>query len=141
MNKRLFLQQILSVACMAILPGLALAQAKWPDKPIRLIIPTAPGGSSDLVAREFAQHLSERLGQPVVADNKRAGTVIGTDIVAKAPADGYAALRADRPHQNPLQMKSVPYDRSGFHATGVSVLRRPPWSCAAKSRSTMPSSS
>jgi len=67
----------------------ALAQA-WPAKPIRLMVPFPPGGSTDIVARIVAQKLSERLGQPIVIENRGgAGGTIGTAIIAKSAPDGY----------------------------------------------------
>jgi tripartite-type tricarboxylate transporter receptor subunit TctC len=66
------------------------AQAQWPDRPIRLIVPFSAGSSSDTIARLIAVKLGERLGQQVVVDNRVGGsTVIGTDAVAKAAPDGY----------------------------------------------------
>lgn len=75
-------------------PGLALAQpAEWPSRPVRLIVPTAPGGASDRLARLLATALSRQLGQPFVVDNRGgAGGTLGTAAVAKAPADGYTLL-------------------------------------------------
>ena len=68
----------------------SLAQSPYPDKPIKLIVGFAPGGSTDIVARIVAQRLSERLGQTVNVDNKAgAGGTIGADLTAKSPADGY----------------------------------------------------
>jgi tripartite-type tricarboxylate transporter receptor subunit TctC len=73
----------------ALLSGAALAQ-DYPSKPIRYIVPFPPGGSSDLIARAIAPRLSERLGQPVVVENRPgAGGMLGVDLVAKAPPDGY----------------------------------------------------
>lgn len=112
MKKRVFLQRALSAAGAAALPGLSFGNASWPDRPIKLIVPTAPGGAQDLLGRDFAQQLASRLGQPVVVDNKPgAGTIIGTVFVAKAPADGYTLLLGQTALiQNPVQMKSPGYD-------------------------------
>src|SRR5262245_1479086 len=62
----------------------------YPTRPVRLIIPFPPGGSNDVVGRLIATHLSERLGKQLVVDNRSgAGGVIGTEVVAKSPPDGY----------------------------------------------------
>ena len=72
--------------------GTALAQT-WPSKPIRIVIPYAVGGSSDITGRLIAKSLSVRLNQPVVVENRAgAGGTLGHEIVAKAPADGYTLL-------------------------------------------------
>ena len=74
---------------VALFCGAALAQP-YPSKPIRFIVSFPPGGSSDLIARAIAPHMSNRLGQPVVVENRPgAGGMIGVDAVAKAPPDGY----------------------------------------------------
>jgi tripartite-type tricarboxylate transporter receptor subunit TctC len=71
--------------------GAAMAQeAKWPSKPIRIVVAFPPGGLTDAYARNYGEYLSGKLGVPVVIDNKPgAGAIIGIDAVAKAPADGY----------------------------------------------------
>src|SRR5262249_17339996 len=82
-------------ACAAALPAVsrfAWAQA-YPARPVRLIVPFAPAGASDIVARLIGQWLSERLGQQFVIDNRPRGCAnIGTEAVARAPADGYTLL-------------------------------------------------
>ena len=81
-----------SAAALTVAPRLARAQA-WPDHPIRLIVPYAPGGSTDTSARIIAERLTATLGQQVVVENKPGGgTIIGTDVVAKAKPDGYTIL-------------------------------------------------
>jgi len=83
-----------AVACLAIAGGtVAHAQDDYPSKPVRIVVPFAPGGSTDVVARILAEKLALELKQPFVVDNKAgAGGNIGADAVAKAPADGYTLL-------------------------------------------------
>jgi tripartite-type tricarboxylate transporter receptor subunit TctC len=91
----------------------AIAAAQdYPSKPIRLVVPQPAGGPTDIVARLVAQKLSERLGQQVVVDNRPgAGSNIGTDIVAKAPKDGYTLVVATVQHiVNPFLFSSMPFD-------------------------------
>ena len=71
----------------------AIADAAYPTKPIRLVVPFPPGASNDIMARAVGQRLNEALGQPVIIDNRGgAGTAIGTNIVAKSTADGYTIM-------------------------------------------------
>ncbi len=88
MKIRTLLAAALGAASM-LAAGAALAQA-WPTKPIRIMVPFPPGGSTDIVARIVAQKLSERLGQPLVIENRGgAGGTLGTAAAAKAAPDGY----------------------------------------------------
>ncbi len=78
---------------LASLVPLTAAAQPYPSKPLRLIVPLAPGGPSDVLARTMGQQVTPWLGQTVVVDNRTgAGGTIGTDVVAKAPADGYTLL-------------------------------------------------
>jgi tripartite-type tricarboxylate transporter receptor subunit TctC len=73
--------------------GSALAQADWPNKPVRIVVPFAAGGTTDILARVLAPELSKAFGQPFIVENKGgAGGNIGADAVAKSPADGYTIL-------------------------------------------------
>jgi tripartite-type tricarboxylate transporter receptor subunit TctC len=93
-------------------PAIANAQGSWPDKQIRLVIPFAAGGTTDLLARALRQHLSQVWGQPVVAENRAgANGVVAAEIVAKAAPDGYTLMMVALGHAiNPLLYKSLPYD-------------------------------
>jgi len=93
-----------------VLPALA---QPYPNKPIRLIVPYPPGGGNDTFARLIGNKLSERLGQPVVIDNRPgAGTMIGTEAAAKAASDGYTLLLGSiATHAiSPNLYAKVPYD-------------------------------
>jgi tripartite-type tricarboxylate transporter receptor subunit TctC len=81
---------------MAAMPSLAQAQAAYPQKPVRIIVPYTAGGASDVLARLIANKLQVSLGQPVIVENKvGASGAIGTDYVAKSPADGYTLVVSD----------------------------------------------
>jgi len=85
----------LAAAALALAGSCALAQT-FPAKPIRIVVPYTPGGSSDILARVIGQKMTDAWGQPVVVDNKPgANGNVGADLVAKAPADGYTVLLTD----------------------------------------------
>ncbi len=90
----------------------ALAQDTYPAKPIRIIIPTAPGGTTDTSGRIIAQELTKKWGKPVVAENRAgAGTIVGSEIVAKAAPDGYTLLVTPSTLAiNSATYKKMPYD-------------------------------
>ncbi|WP_431514522.1 Bug family tripartite tricarboxylate transporter substrate binding protein [Variovorax sp. DAIF25] len=105
----------LLVAALALcaFAGSGHAQPAWPAKPIKYIVPFAPGGVSDGVARLVAQHLSERLGQPVIVDNRPGVSgIVGTQVAARSPADGYTLMGGTiTTHAvNPFFTKSLGYD-------------------------------
>jgi tripartite-type tricarboxylate transporter receptor subunit TctC len=95
--RRRFLHLAAGVAALPVLPRVARAET-YPTRPIHLIVPVPAGGTFDIVARLVAQSLSERLGQPIVIENRSgAGTNIGTAVVAHATPDGYTLLLAGSP--------------------------------------------
>jgi tripartite-type tricarboxylate transporter receptor subunit TctC len=101
----------LVLACTS--PLAADAPAAFPAKPIRLVVPFPPGGSTDIIARVIGQKLSESLGQQVIVENKPgAGGNIGVESVAKAPADGYTLVmgHVGTFGSNPALYKKLPYD-------------------------------
>lgn len=90
---------LLALACAAGGIFATPAIAAFPDKPIKIVVPFAPGGGTDLVARTMGIAMSQELGQPVIIDNKPgAGTIIGTEAVAKSPPDGYTLVMATVAH-------------------------------------------
>src|SRR5207248_10901401 len=96
---------------LALHAGLALAQA-WPARPLKLVTPLPPGGSADVIARLIGQQLAQKLGQPVVIDNRPgAGGVVGNEYAAKQAPDGYTLLLITGAY--PVQaamLKSLPFD-------------------------------
>ncbi len=102
---------LIIIAGILLCAGRTMAQ-DYPAKPIRFIIPLAPGGGGDILARSIAQKLNEKWGQPVIVDNRPGGGgVIGTEVVAKAPADGYTILMIATNHTvNPSLIPKLPYD-------------------------------
>ncbi len=106
-----------------IAPAGHAAQPNYPAKPIRMVVAQSAGGNADFVARYYAQRLTEQLGQQIVIDNRAGGSgVVGTELVAHAPPDGYTLLMAPTSHAiNPNFIARLPYDtRRDF--TSVSLL-------------------
>ncbi len=124
------LRRLAAVVSATVALASTHALAAYPDKPVRLVVPFAPGGGTDLVARTLGVGMSKELGQPVIVDNKPgAGTIIGTDSVAKSPPDGYSIVIATFAHAvNPSMVPKLPFDTSkafapiGLIAKGPNVL-------------------
>jgi tripartite-type tricarboxylate transporter receptor subunit TctC len=101
-----------AAAFAVVTPAIVRAQGAWPDKQIRMVIPFAAGGTTDLLARALGQHMTQAWGQPVVADNRAgANGVVAGEIVAKSAGDGYTLSMVAMGHAiNPLLYKKLPYD-------------------------------
>ena len=106
--------RIVIAACALLASGLPSASTaqSYPHKPIRLIVPFGPGGPGDAIGRMLSKKLTESLGQSVVVDNRSgATTIVGTQIAAESPADGYTLLLISTTHAvNPSLFKKLPYD-------------------------------
>ena len=112
---------------LAMLPLPALAQA-WPTRPLRLVCPYAPGGTTDQLARAIAELLARALGQPVLVENRAgANTIIGTQAVAQAAADGHTLLMASGASMvlNPLLYRRLPYDATRDLTTLAVMVETP----------------
>ncbi|MBC7955529.1 MAG: tripartite tricarboxylate transporter substrate binding protein [Cytophagales bacterium] len=112
-------RRALAVIGAAVLPGLVQAQSRYPDKPIQLLVPFAPGGIADITARAVAEVMSQRLGQPVVVDNRpSAGSIVASQAVASAKPDGYTLLLMSNGNAVSVGLfKKLPYDtRKDFAA-------------------------
>jgi tripartite-type tricarboxylate transporter receptor subunit TctC len=105
---------LVACALLGALPAAAPhpAATAYPERPVRVVVPVAPGGSTDLVARIMSGKLGDALGRTFVVDNRAgAGALIGTDVVAKAAPDGYTLLFAYAAHTiAPFIFSRVPYD-------------------------------
>jgi len=100
------------LACCGVLASAASAQ-QYPTRVVKLLVPQAPGGATDVFARKIGQLLSERWGEPVVVENRAgAAGVVGTEVVAKSPADGYTLLVTYAGSQavNPSLYPDLPFD-------------------------------
>lgn len=129
--KQALLQTLLVLAAAGV-PAAASAQASpgksvYPDKPIRLVVPFPPGGTTDIQGRLLAEKLAQRLGQPVVTDNRGgAQGIIGMEIVARAPADGYTIVIAVvGPWAINTYLYKLPYDVAKDFAPIIHVATTP----------------
>jgi tripartite-type tricarboxylate transporter receptor subunit TctC len=115
------------LAALAVVSA-ALGQ-QFPSRPVKIVVPTTPGGATDALSRSIGARLSEIWGQPVVVENKPGATqIIGGEYVAKSPPDGYTLIVSDAATfiMNPVLHKNLPYD--GLRAfTPITLLVRFPW--------------
>lgn len=120
-----FFRVVALLLCAGISP--TYAQASFPEKPVRIVVPFPPGGGTDLVVRALAAGMATELGQSVIIENKAgAGTVIGTDFVAKSPPDGYTLLVGTFAFAvNPSLLAKLPFDTNKAFAPVVLISRSP----------------
>ena len=108
---RFFWQCAVAATITSVTAGMALSQT-YPTKPVRIVVPFAPGGGTDVIARHLATGMSQSLKRQFIVDNRAgANAIVGTEIVARAPADGYTLLFVSSPHSvNPSMYAKLPYD-------------------------------
>ena len=132
MKTQLFKQVLSAILLIAGLGGTITATQSvaqgYPDKPIRIIVPYATGGGTDILTRNIADRLAKKLGQSIIVENRPgADGVIGTAVVATSKPDGYTYLMAVDTHiMNPLLFKTLPYD-TFKDITGVTLIARSPF--------------
>src|SRR5690606_19401175 len=121
-------RRVLAIGLLAALSGFAQAAfAQFPERPIHLVVPFAPGGGTDLIARTLGAEMAKDLGQTVIIENKPgAGTMIGTDHVAKSAPDGYTVVVASFAHAiNPSLQPKLSYGGNDAFAPVVLIGRGP----------------
>ena len=113
MHRRLLISAAASTAALGAMPYIARAQAAWPSKPIRVVVGYPAGGITDALARAYGEYVGNRLGQPVVVDNRAgaAGMLAGAEVAKSAP-DGYTFwfTATGTMNQNRVLFKKMPYD-------------------------------
>jgi tripartite-type tricarboxylate transporter receptor subunit TctC len=125
-----FLRQALKPSAFlfaTVLLSVSNALAAFPEKPVKLVVPFAPGGGTDSIARTLAVGMSQSLGQPVIVENKAgAGTIIGTDAVAKSSPDGHTLVVSTFAHAvNPSLITKLPYDTDKAFSPVVMIAKGP----------------
>jgi len=110
------ISKIITTSCLLFVLTPALTADNYPTKPVRIIVPFPPAGSNDIVARAIATPLGERLGKQMIVDNRPgAGAVVGTELAASAPKDGYTLLIVSLTHAINPWLYKLPYDpTNGF---------------------------
>src|SRR3989304_2884119 len=104
------LGMLLAFSILFSLSTASAADSSYPSKPLRLIVPIAPGGGIDIVGRLIAPELSKRLGKSVVVENRAGSGGIGAEAVAKSAPDGYTLLITSATHTTSAALQAVPYD-------------------------------
>jgi tripartite-type tricarboxylate transporter receptor subunit TctC len=111
MSQMIRRRELLAAAPLLALPGMARAQAPYPSRPVRVVVPFSPGGSNDVLARALSERLAAAFGQPFVVENRAgAGGAIGADLVAKSPPDGTTLLFMSSSLTTNAAVQRLPYD-------------------------------
>lgn len=117
---------VLTAAALLLASAAAATAQDYPTKPVRIIVPFAPGGLNDIVARTVATHLSERLGKQFIVENRTgAGGIVGSELVANSPKDGYTLLIASLAHAVNPHLYKLPYDPNKAFAPISLVVSSP----------------
>jgi tripartite-type tricarboxylate transporter receptor subunit TctC len=126
MDRRFFLKGAATLGMAAAAAPLRAQQVKYPSRPIRFVVPFAAGGGGDVVARMLAQRLSERIGNPVIVENRTgAGGNIGSDYVLKSPPDGYTLLNMSSTYPIQAAVSPLPFDPIADMQPIIMVSRDP----------------
>lgn len=114
-----------AAAALALVATLAAAQ-QWPEKPVRIIVPYAPGGTIDIIARQLSEELTRSLGQPFVVENRAgAGGIVGTEYVANQPPDGYTVILTTVSHTLTPGMTKLSFDPQSAFTPVVHIANSP----------------
>ncbi|HEV7800998.1 MAG TPA: tripartite tricarboxylate transporter substrate-binding protein, partial [Burkholderiales bacterium] len=122
MTQQFRLRAFAAACAAAFVASAPVFAQQYPSKPVRMIVPFAPGGNTDIIARAFTPKWSELLGQQVLVDNRGgAGGTIGTEAAARAAPDGYTLIMVSAAHTiNPAMIRKIPYDSvKDFTALGI----------------------
>ncbi len=123
-----FLPPLLAAALLAVAPAAASAQADFPNRPIRIIVPLAPGGTADTLPRMVGEKLTLKWGQPVIIENKPGGALhLATEHVFRSAPDGYTLLLAP---QGPIVLSPNLYSKLGYDPAAfapVTIMARLPY--------------
>jgi tripartite-type tricarboxylate transporter receptor subunit TctC len=127
LNRRCFLKLAAGAVTLPASSSIAVAAQAYPSRPVRIIVPLAPGGATDIIARLLGQRLTDRLGQPFVVENRSGGGGnIGTEAVVRADADGYTLLLVSPPNL----INATLYDKLNFNfvrdIAPIAEIIRPP---------------